>query len=83
VFYNKLKPKLAELMVPAIATAIRTQNKTLIEEIIGLTGNSLINQIKLIPEVANHPGSWDKIVEAGRMAYADSYRYVYYVSIGK
>jgi hypothetical protein len=70
-------------MGPVIAQTLRTKNKHLIEEIITLTGNSLINRIKHIPEVAAHPGAWDTIVAAGRLAYADAYRYVYYVSIGE
>lgn len=70
-------------MGPVIAKSLQTKNMHVIEEIITLTGNSLINQIKHIPEVVAHPGSWDKIVEAGRVAYADAYRYVYYVSIGE
>jgi hypothetical protein len=69
-------------MIPVIARSLRTGNLTLIEEIITLTGNSLINKIKELPDVAAHPGAWDTIVQAGRLAYADSYRYVYYVSIG-
>ena len=83
VFYNKLIPNFKEIMGPVIAKSLQTRNAHLIEEIITLTGNSLIKEIKHIPEVIAHPGSWDKIVEAGREAYADSYRYVYYVSIGK
>jgi hypothetical protein len=83
VFYNRLVPNLKEMMAPVIGKALQTRNVHIIEEIISLTGNSLINQIKHIPEVAAHPGSWDKIVEAGRLAYADAYKYVYYVSIGK
>ena len=83
MFYNKLVPNFKEIMGPVIAKSLLTRDKHLIEEIISLTGESLINRIKHIPEVVAHPGSWDKIVEAGRLAYADAYRYVYYVSIGK
>jgi hypothetical protein len=82
VFYNKLVPNMTKMMGPVIATSLQTKNPHIIEKIISLTGNSLINKIKQMPEVIAHPGSWEKIVEAGRLAYADSYRYVYYVSIG-
>jgi hypothetical protein len=57
-------------------------DQSVIEETIKLTGQSLIKNIRRIPEVAAHPGAWEAIVVAGRLAYADSYRYVYYVSIG-
>jgi hypothetical protein len=83
VFFNRLRPNLKDMMAPVIAKALQTKNAHIIEEIIGLTGNSLLNQIKHIPEVVAHPGSWDKIVEVGRLAYADAYKYVYYVSIGE
>jgi hypothetical protein len=58
-------------------------NQTYIHKAIELTSQSLINKIKDIPGVATHPGAWEAIVKAGRLAYAESYRYVYYVSIGK
>jgi hypothetical protein len=54
-----------------------------IKDVITLTGQSLINRIKDIPQVAEHPGAWDAIVVAGRLAYAQSYKYVYYVSVGE
>jgi hypothetical protein len=59
------------------------KDRTYIHEAIELTSQSLINKIKDIPGVATHPGAWEAIVKAGRLAYAESYRYVYYVSIGK
>jgi hypothetical protein len=58
-------------------------NPALIQEAIELTGQSLINRIHEIPGVAGHPQVWQAIVVAGREAYAQSYKYVYYVSICK
>jgi hypothetical protein len=55
-----------------------------IKEVIELTGSSLIDQIKEIPEVAaKGPAVYNQIILAGQLAYADAYKYVYYVSIGK
>jgi hypothetical protein len=52
-------------------------------EVIELTGHSLIDRIKEIPEIASHgPAAYEAIVIAGQIAYADAYKYVYYVSIG-
>jgi len=81
VFYNRLVPNLKQIMGPVIAKSIRAKNMHVIEEVITLTGNSLINRIKDIPEVAKYPGAWEAIVASGRLAYADAYKYVYYVSI--
>jgi hypothetical protein len=55
-----------------------------IGEIITLTGQSLIDRIKDIPAVAAAgPKAYDAIIIAGQIAYADAYKYVYYVSICK
>jgi hypothetical protein len=53
-----------------------------IQETILLTSQSLLQRIIVIPEIAAQPGAFEHIVTAGRLAYAESYRYVYYVSIG-
>jgi hypothetical protein len=54
---------------------------TLIGDVIALTGASLIDEIKEIPEIAAIPGAGDAIIYAGQLAYAASYKYVYLVSI--
>jgi hypothetical protein len=54
----------------------------LIEGIIALTGASLLDEIKALPQVAAVPGAYEAIVEAGKLAYTLAYRYVYYASIG-
>jgi hypothetical protein len=55
----------------------------LVTEVIGLTGQSLINEIALLPQIkAAGPAAYDMIVLAGQIAYADAYKYVYYCSIG-
>jgi len=46
-----------------------------------LTGASLIDEILLLPGVDGNVTIWNELVVAGREAYADSYPYVYYVSI--
>lgn len=52
-----------------------------IQEVIELTGASLIDNIAEIPEIKNIPGAWEAVVYAGQLAYASSYKYVYLVSI--
>lgn len=56
-------------------------NETLIAEAIQLTGVSLIERINDIPGIAGVSGAYDGVVLAGQTAYADSYIYVYLVSI--
>jgi hypothetical protein len=52
-----------------------------IKEAIELTGASLLENLNEIPGIANHPGGYELVVQAGQVAYAEAYKYVYYVSI--
>lgn len=52
-----------------------------IEEVIVLTGAALLDEIKQIPGIAGNEMLYDAIVKAGQIAYAESYKYVYYASI--
>ncbi|KAF2404388.1 MFS multidrug transporter-like protein [Trichodelitschia bisporula] len=81
VFLNKFtgfaKEKIAGTLIQG-----RILNATIIKEVIELTGQSLLEKIKEIPDIhARGPEFFDKIVVAGQLAYAESYRYVYFVSI--
>lgn len=53
----------------------------LISEAIELTGASLLEELKTIPGIEGVPGAYEMVVVAGQMAYAEAYKYVYYVSI--
>ncbi len=48
-------------------------NETLIAEAIGLTGSSLIYDLKAIPGLENET-AWEIVVYAGQVAYAASYK---------
>ena len=56
-------------------------DKKLIADVIGLTAASLIDEIAELPGIKGHPEVWHGIVEAGQLAYAHAYKYVYLVSI--
>jgi hypothetical protein len=56
-------------------------NTTYIEEAIALTGASLLEEMKHIPGIGNNETAYQMVVKAGQIAYAASYKYVYYVSI--
>jgi hypothetical protein len=51
-------------------------NETYIGQIIGLTGASLIEDIKLIPGIAGNDTAWEIVVYAGQVAFAESYKWV-------
>lgn len=52
-----------------------------ITEVIGITGTGLLDELKLLPQVGNNTGAYNTLVEAGQIAYAKSYPWVYYVSM--
>lgn len=53
----------------------------LIGEAIELTGASLLNGLRLIPGIAENETAYQMVVGAGQIAYAEGYKWVYYVSI--
>lgn len=53
----------------------------LIGEVIQLTGASLLDEIGQLPGIAGNEALHQAIVAAGQVAYAESYKYVYYASI--
>lgn len=56
-------------------------SEALIGEAIELTGASLLEELHKIPGIEGVPGAYEMVVVAGQMAYAEAYKYVYYVSI--
>lgn len=56
-------------------------NPKAIETAIALTSTSLLEEIKLIPGIAGNDTAWEIVVGAGQIAFAESYRWVYLVSI--
>lgn len=56
-------------------------NTSLIGEAIVLTGASLIDDLHAIPGIGTNETAWNMVVLAGQLAYAASYKYVYYASI--
>lgn len=60
---------------------LKITNVTYITEAIELTGASLLPLLNEIPGISGNPAAYDAVVLAGQTAYAESYKYVYYVSI--
>ncbi|KAI9890698.1 MAG: hypothetical protein M1814_003767 [Vezdaea aestivalis] len=50
-------------------------------EIIELTAASLVEEIALVPGIRGNQTRYELVIKAGQLAYAESYRYVYLVSI--
>ncbi|KAL9598042.1 MAG: hypothetical protein Q9219_004736 [cf. Caloplaca sp. 3 TL-2023] len=83
VFINKFVPNAEHYIGGAMALRLNITSVPLITEVITLTGASLLEEIKMLPGIADHPNpaAWEIIVRAGQIAYAESYKYVYLTSI--
>ena len=60
---------------------LHIESPAAIQEAITLTGASLIEDLQLIPGIAGNATAYAIVVKAGQIAFAESYRYVYLVSI--
>lgn len=78
VFVAKLVPLLTEIVGGACVQAGIHDGK-IIGAIIGLTGESLVGEIRYLPGVSEE--AWGQIVVAGQMAYSTTYPWVYYCSV--
>lgn len=81
VFYNKLVPNLTKY-VGIACFQMRITNITTITHIATLIGESLIHEIIDQPGVDGNMTKYHFIVRAGEIAYAKSYPFVYYASLG-
>ena len=84
IYYNVFISKFVPAAKHHIGNAMVELNITNIEyitEAIELTSSSLLNEIKQIPGIAGNDTAYQMVVEAGQVAYAESYKWVYYASI--
>jgi hypothetical protein len=64
-----------------MVTKLNITSPEIIEEAIVITGASLLPALKELPGIKDVPGAYELVVYAGQLAYAEAYKYVYYVSI--
>ncbi|KAL9102622.1 MAG: hypothetical protein Q9187_009103 [Circinaria calcarea] len=81
VFLNKFVPMATHYIGGAMVSKLGIKNVTYIGEAIALTGESLLEELKTIPGIGNNETAYAIVVAAGRIAYAESYKYVYLASI--
>lgn len=80
VFVSKFTPASIKYIGGVLVENGITSTET-IAEVIGLTTESLIDRIADVPGIAGNPALFEAVVKAGQIAYAESYKYVYYSSI--
>ncbi|TKA61545.1 hypothetical protein B0A55_12640 [Friedmanniomyces simplex] len=81
VFISKIVPAAIYYIGGAMETKLNITDPLVIKEAIGITGTSLLPLLQELPGIKGVPGAYDLVVLAGQMAYAEAYKYVYYVSI--
>ncbi|PNS14856.1 hypothetical protein CAC42_2085 [Sphaceloma murrayae] len=81
VFISKFVPAATYYVGGAMLVKLNITDTALIKEAIELTGASLLENLKEIPGIHGHPLAYELVVGAGRLAYAEAYKWVYYVSI--
>ncbi|KAK4695465.1 hypothetical protein P7C71_g2290, partial [Lecanoromycetidae sp. Uapishka_2] len=81
VFVSKFTPNAIHYIGGAMELDLGITDPKIIQEAILLTGASLLDEIALLPGIAGNVTAWEIVVEAGQIAFAESYRYVYLVSI--
>lgn len=64
-----------------MVTKLNITSPKIIEEAIVITGASLLPALEELPGIKGVPGAYELVVFAGQIAYAEAYKYVYYVSI--
>ncbi|KAK0302105.1 hypothetical protein LTR01_008960 [Friedmanniomyces endolithicus] len=81
VFVSKFVPAAVYYIGGAMKTKLNITDVDVITEAIGITGISLLPLLNELPGIKGIPGAYELVVEAGQIAYAEAYKYMYYVSI--
>ena len=81
VFISKFVPLATKQIGGFMLYGLNITDTAYIKEAIELTGASLLPAIAEIPGIHGVPGAYESVVYAGQIAYAEAYKYVYYVSI--
>ncbi|KAF3400211.1 hypothetical protein F1880_008032 [Penicillium rolfsii] len=81
VFISKFVPAAKYYIGGVMVTKLNITSVEAISEVIELTGASLLTEIQQIPGIAGNETAYEMVVGAGQIAYAEAYKWVYYVSI--
>ncbi|XHF96548.1 hypothetical protein AWENTII_000177 [Aspergillus wentii] len=82
IFISKFIPNATHYIGGVMMTNLNITNTAYIAEAVELTGASLLEELRQIPGIRGNEAAYDAVVLAGRIAYAESYKWVYYASIG-
>ena len=84
-YYNVFVSKFTSNAIHYIGGAMELElgiiDPKVIQDAILLTSASLLDDIKVLPGIAGNATAYEIVVTAGQIAFAESYRWVYLVSI--
>ncbi|KAL8784101.1 MAG: hypothetical protein Q9213_004160 [Squamulea squamosa] len=81
VFINKFVPNAQHYIGGAMVTRLNITSVPVITHAIELTGTSLLEELHQLPGIKGSELAYQTVVKAGQIAFAESYRWVYLVSI--
>ncbi|KAL8859818.1 MAG: hypothetical protein Q9178_003650 [Gyalolechia marmorata] len=81
VFVNKFVTNAEHYIGGAMVTRLDITSVPVITHAIELTGASLLPELRLLPGIQGSEIAYQTVVKAGQIAFAESYRWVYLVSI--
>ncbi|KAL9578419.1 MAG: hypothetical protein Q9212_005726, partial [Teloschistes hypoglaucus] len=81
VFINKFTPNAIHHIGGAMALQLNITSPLIIKQAIQLTGASLLEELHSLPGIRGNARAYEIVVRAGQVAFAESYRWVYLVSI--
>ncbi|KAN0076264.1 Major facilitator superfamily domain containing protein [Elaphomyces granulatus] len=81
VYVNKFTANAIYYIGGAMKLELNITNATYIEEAIGLTSLSLLDDLQQIPGIAGNQTAYDIVVQAGQIAFSESLKWVYLTSI--
>ncbi|KAI4750468.1 MFS general substrate transporter [Aureobasidium sp. EXF-3400] len=81
IFINRFVPAATHYIGGTMIYKLNITSPAIIKAAIELTGASLLPDLQTLPGIKGVPGAYEMVVFAGQLAYAEAYKYVYYVSI--
>ncbi|KAJ5542633.1 hypothetical protein N7461_008636 [Penicillium sp. DV-2018c] len=81
VFVSKFVPAATKHIGGVMVAKLNITDVALITHAIEYTSESLLGELRTIPGIAGNEAAYQMVVEAGQLAYAEGYKWVYYVSI--
>ncbi|KAL8783684.1 MAG: hypothetical protein Q9195_009309 [Heterodermia aff. obscurata] len=81
VFISKFVPNAKYYIGGTMLTKLNITSIPVITQAIQLTGASLLEPLNQLPGIEGNPLAYQAVVQAGQLAFAESYRWVYLASI--